>query len=494
MKTIKDILIKYANYNKLAIQYGEKTITYKQLFLSVNKIKDTISKSVEDTQNIAIFVPNSIQYGVFYFVICFLNKVIVPINVQSKKYEILAIINYCDIKVVITNDFYLQQLKDILKNNNVTIISVNSNIDHINVISSKNNDKIIEKNIFKDTAIILPTSGTIDSPKYVMLSHSNLLFNVKANVKSLKINKNDRSLITLPMSFSYCNTAQFLSHLYVGATIIIIKTMFFPKLFFKIVEKENISNFMTVPSQAITLLDYKNKKISNNISSLKWISIGGAHISGDNMKKLMTMFNKIKFFKTYGLTEASPRVTTLEDKDIHQKTDSIGKPIGDIKLRIVDKDEKDVNVGEIGEIVIKGKNIMQGYYKQKKDKNEFDKAGWLHTGDLGLYDNEGYIYLKGRQKNIIISGGMNIYPEEVEEILKQHPLIQDAYVYGISNDLLGEIPVANVVKKSDDIDTQEIIDFCLTNLSSYKVPGQIYFVRTLSYTKNGKIIRSQCLC
>jgi long-chain acyl-CoA synthetase len=342
-----------------------------------------------------------------------------------------------------------------------------------------------------DVAMLMHTSGSSDKPKRVMLTNRNVISNVEANIEVLNIKENDRTLISLPMYFSYCNTAQLLSHMYVGAQIVILDTIFLPHIFFSIVEKEKITNFMTVPTIAKTLLNYSNQK---PIPSLKWISIGGAPIDNETLKKLIESFKNIEFIKTYGLTEASPRVSTLLSKDCRTKTASIGKPMKGIEVKIILENGNEAKEYEKGELLLKGDNIMKGYYKNTQETAKAIKNGWLHTGDIGYYDKDGFIYLSGRKKNIIISNGINIYPEEIEDVLMSHHAVEQAYVYGILNETYGEIPEAKIViKKETAISDIELLQYCREKLSDYKIPTKIIFVDKLQYTNNMKIKRTESL-
>lgn len=289
------------------------------------------------------------------------------------------------------------------------------------------------------------------------------------------------------MYFGYCNTAQFLTQVYLGSSIYIYDGLFMPNVFFKIVQEEKITNFTAVPSILLMILNYRYHD-KYDISSLKYIFFGGSSIPKQKLSLIMDKFSTIGFVQTYGQTEASPRITALLPCDAYRKLGSVGKPIKNVNVSIRDDAGNEVAQGQVGEVAVKGPNVMKGYYKREDITEQTIIDGWLYTGDLGFLDNEGYLYLTGRKKNMIISGGINIYPEEIEEILLLHQNVLEVCVLSESHPLLGEVPIAKIVLR----DKQYVPDFkkyCEDKLAAYKIPTKFYFVDELEKTYNGKIKR-----
>lgn len=492
---IKEILFNKKNCNKIAINYLKEEKTYKQIFECVKKYVTIMQKYSINTNNIGIFLPNSIQYIIAYFSITFLDKVIVPISVQAKKVEIKSTIEYCEIFLIITNNEYKKNLKSYINDLDFKICIFNIDDNSFELIGT--NEKFLNKlsvtsrEISEDSvAIMLHTSGTTSKPKRVMLTHKNLISNVKSNIESLKLTEDDKVLIALPMFFGYCNTAQLLSHFYIGATIVIMDGIFMPSIFLKLVQKERITNFTGVPSMLLMLLNYRNK-LKYDISSLRFICFGGGNMPIEKLRQLIDIFPTVGFIQTYGQTEASPRVTALLPIDAIRKIGSVGKPIPNVIVRIVDEKGQDVTNSECGEIIVHGDNVMKGYYKRPDETEMTIKNGWLYTGDFGFFDNEEYIYLVGRKKNMIISGGLNIYPEEIEELLVCHPKVKEVCVIGESHEMLGEVPIAKIVLKEneDRISEGDIKNYCMDFLANYKVPMRVEFLNELPKTDTGKILR-----
>lgn len=491
---ISDLISRQKNNDKIAIKCGNEAISYSDLYEKSKSLSYTIlCQNRKKNDNVAIFLPNSIDYAIAYFAVAISNNVIVPIGVQSKATEIISTIAYCEIDLIVTSNAYRELLRESVKdcNYSVSVLFVEDNsIEKFNINREniKKSEYVACNNDSDMTAIMLHTSGTTSNPKRVMLTHNNLICNVESNISSLNLSKNDITLISMPMYFGYCNTAQFLTHIYLGASIIILDGVFWPKRFFEIVQEERITNFTGVPSMLFMLLDYR---YSNNydISCLRYICFGGGNMPIEKLKALIAKFCTVGFVQTYGQTEAGPRLTALLPDDSVKKIGSVGKAIPNVDIKIFSNCDKELDSNVIGEIVAKGSNIMKGYYKQPEITKSVLKSGWLHTGDLGYFDDDGYLYLTGRKKNMMISGGINIYPEEIEEILMGHSAVLECCVIAEHHSLLGEIPIAKIVLKENNYREDDFKKFLQSHLSDYKIPKRFDFVDELPKTYNGKIRR-----
>lgn len=490
---IEELLYRQRENNIIAIKYGNNMITYADWHKRAMQISRTfLSIEIDNSVNFSLFLPNSINYAVAYFAVLYCKKIIVPIGIQAKEPEIVSILDYCEVDMIITDSAHLEFIQRVLKNHRykIHVYDIDSDV----LYSGDNNKEYIPKTSHSDqdemeenVAIMLHTSGTTSNPKRVMLTHRNLISNVESNIQSLNLSQQDKVLIALPMLFGYCNTAQFLTHLYLGASIVILDSMFLPKQFFRIIEKEKITNFTGVPSMILMLLDYRYSS-RYNFSSLRYICFGGGKMPIKKLKMLIEKFPDVGFVQTYGQTECSTRVTALLPEYALSKVGSVGTPIPNVFIRILDEEGIALPQNKIGEIVVQGKNTMKGYYKQPKITRQTICNGWIHTGDLGYIDDDGFLYLTGRIKNIIISGGINIYPEEIEQILLQYKNIDDVCVIGEEHDLMGELPVAKIVLKGV-IQMEDLKRYCSDMLASYKVPVRFDIVDELPKTYNGKTKR-----
>lgn len=489
---IKDILYRQRNNQKVAMEYLDKEITYAQMNDKVVKNTELLVKQSKSLHcnNMGLFLPNSISYAIGYFTIAYLNRVIVPIEISLSKPQFQSIISYCEIGMVITEKCYLSCIQEYCKEylHDLEVFLVDTN--EVILIKGKEERKISNKHQEDTTensvAIMLHTSGTTSNPKKVMLSHKNLITNIKSNITSLGLNENDKTLIVLPMFFGYCNSSQFLTHFYLGASIVIAKQPFNPAYFLKMIEEKKCTNTTCVPSMLFLTIAMKRKY---DTSSLRYLCFGGGLMPVDKLHKIIDYFDGTGIVQTYGQTEASPRVTCLLPQDSLRKIGSVGKAIPDVIVDVFDEDEQPVKSGVEGEIVVRGDNVMIGYYKHPEETNRVKRNGWLHTGDIGKFDKEGYLYIVGRIKNMIISGGLNIYPEEIEEILINHDDIKEAVVLGEKHDILGEIPVARIVTDNKDLESCHIIEYCTKFLDKHKIPKKIIFCDKLEKTYTGKVKR-----
>ena len=490
---IRDILLDNRNNDNVAVIYNDNQYTYNQIFRSVLSHADNICEA--SGKNVGLFVQNSIEYVIGYFAISFANKVIVPIETNCKEKQILSTVDYCELDLVVTNSDNFSYLSEILEN------GVESDVEIYNLsdgskryISKKRKrtqdfeDTICSEN---DVAIMLHTSGTTSNPKKVMLTHKNLLANIQSNVASLELNSQDRSLIVLPMCFGYCNTSQFLTHFYLGGSIVIYDGLFVPARFFHYIEKYGCTNTTCIPTMLYLIT--KSKKSNYSLRSLRYLCFGGGTISLDVLKKVSNLLPDIGIVQTYGQTEASPRITCLLPQDSERKIGSVGRAIPGVCVKVVDEEGKELPANSRGEIVVKGDNVMKGYYKRPEETAKVIRNGWLYTGDIGRFDDEGYLYVVGRIKNVIITGGLNIYPEEIEEVLRSYSDVDEALVLPKQHEVLGEVPMAQVVvKKNSQVSASELLDFCKKRLEIQKIPSEIIVVEKIEKTYNGKVRRVSC--
>ena len=493
---IRDLLSRQKNNSNTAIIQGDRKLS----FVEWDRDATDCSKIIygllsQESVNIAVIIPNSIEYAIAYFSIQYANRVVVPIGPQSTQLEILSTLEYCEVDLIVTDDQNFNSIEAVLKNSPFKSYLLNiSNLKAVVVnpeksMRTKTSSLLTEPISENDTAILLHTSGTTKAPKRVMLTHKNLVCNVESNILSLELTSKDVVLIALPMYFGYCNTAQFLTHLYLGAKMVILDSFFMPKQFLKDIEKHQITNFTAVPTMLLMLLSYRYSD-QYDISSLRYICFGGGRMPVDKLSELIDKYPTVGFVQTYGQTECSPRVTALLPQFSAKKVGSVGKPIPNVKVIILDGNGNCCSPFSSGEICVSGNNIMKGYYKRPDATKNTIVDGWIHTGDVGYQDDDGFIYLNGRIKNMIISGGINIYPEEIEQILLSYDGIREALVVGENDDLLGEIPIAKIVV-SKPIDTNDLKAYCTHMMSNYKVPIRFDCVDELPHTYNGKISRKK---
>jgi long-chain acyl-CoA synthetase len=487
---VKELLERQKENHKTAIICGSKSISYAQLHNKAYMASKELISGCMDHYSIGLFIHNSINYITAYFSVSYSEKVIVPISTRIKADELKSTVEYCELRTIVSDSANIELLRKYFECCEYEIRVFNIDTTAFEYMGGDAALPVCGSGELEDVALMLHTSGSLSSPKRVMLTHVNLISCVEAIIRSLNITPDDRTLIALPLFLASANTSQMLVHIYLGASIVIMDALFTAEYFFKLVEKHQITNFTGVPFMMLSLIDNKNSK-QRDISSLRFICFGGAPTPAAKIYQLVTAFPGIGFVHMYGQTEAATRITHLLPEDQLGKTGSVGKAIPGMQLRLVNEAGNDAAQGEVGEVIVKGKNVMKGYYKRKEQTRQTLVNGWLYTGDLGRFDRDGFLYIVGRRKNVIIKGGMNIYPEEIEELLMQHPAVKEVCVSGEEHELLGEAPVAKIVLKDNAgrINEEMLMRYCLGAMSSFKIPERIQIVAELPKTDSGKLIR-----
>ena len=475
---LKNILLKQSMSQKIAVTDGTCALTYEQLYKQSRLNASFIHANIPPRSHVAILLPNSISYVVAYCSSLLADCVIVPIFYKATLEEIVNSINFCDVSLVLTDDTKMSQLITGRLDRNLFIMNVNNQ----EIIQIGDPQKQPVPHSIKDVVVMLGTSGSTDVPKRVMLSNDNLVANATDIIRSLDYDSDEVFLVILPLTMASGHSSQLIVSLVLGATLYIYTLPFHPKIFFQTIEQNGITTVTVVPSLLKILLNNQATDLPE-IKKLRYICFGGAPADDTILDKIRNSVLRDKFVHMYGQTEATTRISHLHLSMDWEKLPSVGLPLNNIEVAI--KPEKQNEA--IGEILIKGPNVMVGYYKEE---NLTLRDGWLPTGDLGYIDDDGYIYITGRKKNIIICSGINIYPEEIENVICQNKYVKEAVVYGVKNSQYGEIPVADVVlRNSNTITPAELTAFCENKLSLYKVPTQFFIVREIKQTYNGKIDR-----
>jgi len=343
-----------------------------------------------------------------------------------------------------------------------------------------------------DTCLIIYTSGTTGRPKGAELTHSNMTINPMITALMGKSTADDVLLVVLPLFHSFGFSCQMLAGIYGGATLI-LQPRFDPAAVLRSFQDEGVTLFSGVPTMYWDLLTYPDLNkfdIEKIAKSLRLCNSGGAAMPVEVMKRFEEKFN-VTILEGYGLSETSP-VASFNQLDKPRKPGSIGLPVWGVEMKIVDHEMNEMPVGKTGEIVIRGHNIMKGYYKRDEANDEAFRGGWFHSGDVGYKDEDGYFYIVDRVKDMIIRGGFNVYPREVEEVLMTHPDISLAAVIGIPHEEYGEEVVAYVIPQLGSAITEsDVIAWAKKEMAAYKYPRHIEIVKSLPLGPTGKILKTE---
>ncbi|GGD24076.1 fatty acid--CoA ligase family protein [Pontibacillus salipaludis] len=479
---------------------GEKT-SYMELEGAVTKFASSLKElGYKKGDHIALVSGNSPYYVIGLYGALRLGLTVIPINPIYTVEEMRYILKNGDVKGVITMDLFMDKF--------VALASDFPEIHHYIVgdtgadVSNAQeflNDKMksftglmrtaelsLERPAIddEDIAIILYTSGTTGKPKGAMLTHKNVYSNAKDVADYLKYSPEDKVIATLPMFHVFCFTVALNAPLMNGGTVLILPK-FSPEDVFKVAKDEGATVFAGVPTMYNYLLQ-GGEAHKRDFESIRLCISGGASMPVALLKQFEQAFQVI-VSEGYGLSEASP-VTCFNPLDRPRKAGSIGQNIWHVENKVVDELGDEVPVGEVGELVVRGPNVMKGYYKLPEETAVTLRDGWLYTGDMAKVDEEGYFYIVDRKKDMILVGGYNVYPREVEEVLYQHPNVTEVAVVGAPDPNLGEAVQAFVVV-NDTITEDQLLDYCREHLAKYKLPTVIEFLDELPKNTTGKILR-----
>lgn len=491
-----------------ALVYGQKKISYKELDeLSDNLSGGLIGLGLEKGQRVAIFLFNRPEFVISYFGILKAGATIVPLNTMLKAEEVKYILEDAAVTAIITSISFLEMAAelrlrvDCLKH---IILLGHSHghdtIDFYKLLKAKPGQSRIGQITQDDTAVIMYTSGTTGKPKGAMLTHYNLVSNAKSSVTAIKISKKDNFICVLPLFHSFAATVCMLLPIFSGAKMtIFVSPRPFKRVLRTIIKKKG-TVFAGVPSIFNILKEAKlpwlltTPFVSRFINPLRMCISGAAALPVETLTQFQKKF-RIPLIEGYGLTEASP-VVSLNPLVGNRKPGSVGLPLPDVQVRNVDSNGKDLAIGEVGELLVKGPNVMKGYLNQPQANAETLRDGWLYTGDLVKLDSEGYIYIVGRKKEMVNVRGFNVYPREIEDVLYQHPLVKEAAVIGIQDEHRGEVPKGFVVLKdgcasAPDKIERELLYYLRERLASYKIPRRIEIKDSLPKTSTGKILKRE---
>ena len=337
----------------------------------------------------------------------------------------------------------------------------------------------------EDVAVILYTSGTTGKPKGAMLTHENLYSNARDVGVYLQMNKDDRVVATLPVFHVFALTVVVNAPLLMGATIILVPR-FNPKEVFEAIKSQQVTVFAGVPTMFNFMYQFPEAQ-PEDFASVRMAISGGSAMPVALLHNFEDKFN-VRISEGYGLSEASP-VTCFNPIDRERKAGSIGTSIVNVENKVVNELGEEVAVGEVGELIVRGPNVMKGYYKMPEETASALRDGWLYTGDLARVDEEGYFFIVDRKKDMIIVGGYNVYPREVEEVLFAHPGILEAAVVGLPDPNFGEEVNAYVVLKDPSVTIEDLRTYCAEHLAKYKVPRNFEVLEDLPKNTTGKILR-----
>ncbi len=357
------------------------------------------------------------------------------------------------------------------------------------VLAASEPDAFLAQREPGDPAVILYTSGTTGRPKGALLTHSNLLWNAQVSAELFALQSQDRLLGTLPLFHSFGQTCVLNAAFRRGAEVVLI-SRFDPNAALELIERRGITVFLGVPTMYVAMLNAESAG-GRDLSTLRLCASGGAAIPVEVLRRFEADFG-CRVLEGYGLSETSP-VASFNHLDRPGRPGSIGTPIWGTEMRVADESGATLPVGEVGEILIRGHHVMAGYHERPEETAAaIDEEGWLHTGDLAKADEDGYFFIVDRKKDLVIRGGYNVYPREIEEVLYEHPDVVEAAVVGVPDEALGEEIAAAVVPRADsELDPEALRAWVREQVAPYKYPRRIALVEALPKGPTGKVLKRE---
>ncbi len=484
---------KYPNHE--AVITEAERLTYKELHIDVNRLASSLlKKGIRQGDRVVLCMPNTKEFLLTYFAVMRIGAIIVPINAKLTLPEVSYILEHCGAKAFVVHEWLWEELSSLFHSHLIGIKTGAPSLGWMTIdqlLEDGRPDEITCLISEDEEATILYTSGTTGKPKGVIFTYRNILsVAVMMNVE-MEMKPSSRILHMMPLSHSAPLHLFLVAGLNVGATHILSST-FTPEKFAQLVEKEKVSHFFGAPVAYLVTLRLPNLE-QYNFSSLKYWVYGGAPLSKHEVNLIESSFPTSRLYCVYGLTEAGPSGTLLLADEHKTKSGSIGKRAAlGTEIALVNEEGEKVSKGEVGEIVLFGEGNMKGYWSDEKKTREAFINGWLRTGDLAIEDEDEFIWIVDRKKDLIISGGVNVYPKEIEDALIQHPQIAEVAVVGAPHKEWGETVKAFIVATSPfEHVKEECESFLKGKIAAFKIPRLYETIEELPRNATGKILKQQ---
>jgi long-chain acyl-CoA synthetase len=473
---------------QIAIKLDGLELNYGLLELASAKFAGLLQgKGVAPGDRVAIMLPNVPHFAVCYYGILRTGAIVVPMNVLLKRREVAYHLQDASAKLVFAWELFGEEAGAGAAAVGAECVVIGTDGAFEQTVFAAGEAELLETSDH-DTAVILYTSGTTGVPKGAELTHANLKSNCKVSSKMFGVGAGTVTLGALPLFHAFGQTCGLNAMIAAGGALTLVPR-FDPVKALEVIERDRVTIFEGVPTMYGAML-HAPERDRFDTSSLSLCVSGGAAMPVELMRGFEEAFG-CKVLEGYGLSETSP-VASFNRPDRERKAGSIGVPIEGVEMKVVDDADNDLPQGESGEIVIRGHNVMKGYWGRPEATAEAIRDGWFHSGDIATVDEDGYFFIVDRKKDMIIRGGYNIYPREVEEVLYSHPAVREAAVVGVPDAELGEeVGAAVALKDGGQASAEELRDFVKDRIAAYKYPRKVWFVDELPKGPTGKILKRE---
>jgi long-chain acyl-CoA synthetase len=472
-----------------AVRLGGATLTYGDLDDRSARVATLLREhGLAPGDRVGLMLPNVLEFPPAYYGVLRAGGIVVPMNVLLKRREIAFYLEDSGAKLLLAWHSFLNDAEAGAADAGAELIAVEPEAFAATLAGLAPAPEMAEVDD-EDTAVILYTSGTTGKPKGAELSHLNLLRNADVSARTnTTVGEGDIVLGALPLFHSFGQTVSMNASILVGATLTLVPK-FDPGEALETMARDGVTHFYGVPTMYGAMLHHPGHE-EYDVSTLRVCMTGGSSMPVEVMRGFEEAFETI-VLEGYGLSETSP-VASCNHPEMERKPGSIGTPIEGVEMRIVDEHDAEVPQGEVGEIVIRGHNIMKGYWGRPDATAEAMRGGWFHSGDMGKVDEDGYFYVVDRKKDMIIRGGYNVYPREVEELLYEHPQVREAAVLAVPHPEWGEeVGAAVVLGPGEEVAPEEISAWVRERIAAYKYPRVVWFLDELPKGPTGKIVKRE---
>jgi long-chain acyl-CoA synthetase len=474
--------------SRAAVRLDDVELSYAELDEATARVAGLLeAKGMRPGDRVGVMLPNVPHFAVVYYGILRAGGVVVPMNVLLKEREVAFYLSDSGARLLFAWHQFADAAHGGSDQAHADCLLVEPGDFEALLGRSERVDGVVERSV-GDTAVILYTSGTTGTPKGAELTHDNLRRNVEIAAGLFGIDRGTVTLGALPLFHSFGQTCGLNTTIRAGGCLTLIPR-FDAGRALEIIQRDRVAVFEGVPTMYAALLSHP-RRADVDTSTLRVCVSGGAALPVEVMRNFERAFG-CSILEGYGLSETSP-VASFNHPDRERKPGSIGTPVDGVEMKVVDEHGRAVPLGEVGEIAIRGHNVMKGYWRRPEATAETIRGGWFHTGDLGRIDEDGYFFIVDRKKDMVIRGGYNVYPREIEEVLYEHPAVREAAVIGVPHPELGEeVAAAVALVAGAEVDERELVQFVKTQLAAYKYPRLVWFVDELPKGPTGKILKRE---
>ena len=481
--------------DRTAVAHADRAYTYRELERLIGAFGGSLrgTLGIEPGDRVALIMPNCLQSIVCYLGAIRAGAIALPVNVRLKAQEMRFILQDAGAKAVVADRAVWPTVREAVEGLDAlaTVVGIGfagGNVIALEELLQSGDAAAPSEAGADDVAAIIYTSGTTGLPKGAMITHGNVLFNVQSTIRGHGFRPDDVHILAVPL-FHVTGLNTIMPTAFHQGARVVVTARIAPREILELIERHRATTFLAVPTTMI-LLAQTPGVAAYDLSSLRLVAYSGAPMPVRTIQQLRAMLPGVELHNFFGLTETTSVTTVLEDEQALRRPESVGRAVPGLEIKVVDDGGRTLPSGEVGELLVTGPSVVKGYFNRPEATAEAIADGWLHTGDSAYVDEDGYVFLQGRKSEMILVGGENVYPVEVENVLSRHAAVAEAAVVGSPHPILGEVVKAVIVLRSGArAGERELKRLCAEHLASFKVPHVVEFRDSLPRNPSGKVIK-----